>query len=164
MKAIRVHQFGGPEVLRLEDVPKPAPGPGLLLVKLHASGVNPVETYQRSGSNPAIKLPWTPGMDGAGIVESVGEGVTGVQPGDRVYTSDTLTGSYAKFALCESRMVHPLPAKVSFEQGAALGIPYATAHRALIHRARAQTGEVVFIHGASGGVGLASRRLRAPPG
>ncbi len=159
MKAIRVHQFGGPEVLRLEEVPPPKPAAGHLLVKLHAIGVNPVETYQRSGTNPAIKLPWTPGMDGAGVVESIGEGVTDLKTGDRVYTSDTLTGSYAEFALCEPRMVHPLPATSSFEQGAALGIPYATAHRALFHRAGAQAGETVFIHGASGGVGLAATQL-----
>lgn len=164
MKAIRVHQFGGPEVLRLEEVPTPKPGPGQLLVKLHAIGVNPVETYQRSGTNPAIKLPWTPGMDGAGVVESVGDGVAGVKAGDRVYTSDTLTGSYAEFALCEPRMTHPLAAKISFEQGAALGIPYATAHRALFHRARAQAGETVFIHGASGGVGLAATQIARAAG
>ena len=164
MKAIRAHQFGGPEVLQLEKVPTPKPGPAQLLVKLHAIGVNPVETYQRSGTNPAIKLPWTPGMDGAGVVESIGEGVTGVKTGDRVYTSDTLTGSYAEFALCEPPMVHPLPANVSFEQGAALGIPYATAHRALFHRARAQAGEVVFIHGASGGVGLAATQIARAAG
>ena len=135
MKAIRVHQFGGPEVLRFEEVSTPKPGPGQALVKLHAIGVNPVETYQRSGSNPAIKLPWTPGMDGAGVIESVGADVTSVKPGDRIYTSDTLTGAYAEFVLCEPRSVHPLAAKVSFEQGAAIGIPYATAYRALFHRA-----------------------------
>ncbi|MBK8000554.1 MAG: alcohol dehydrogenase catalytic domain-containing protein, partial [Verrucomicrobia bacterium] len=94
MKAIRVHQFGGPEVLRYEDVPTPAVGAGQVLVKVHAIGVNPVETYQRSGSNPSLKLPWTPGMDAAGVVESVGAEVTKVRPGDRVYTSDTLSGAY----------------------------------------------------------------------
>jgi NADPH2:quinone reductase len=164
MKAIRVHQFGGPEVLRLEDLPTLEPGPGQLLVKLHAIGVNPVETYQRSGTNPALPLPWTPGRDGAGMIESVGEGVAGVQAGDRVYTSDTLTGSYAEFALCEPRMVHPLAAQLSFAQGAALGIPYATAYRALFHRAGAQAGEAVFIHGASGGVGLAAAQLARAAG
>ncbi len=164
MKAIRVHQFGGPEVLRLEEVPVPKPAAGQVLVKLHAIGVNPVETYFRSGSNPNLKLPWTPGMDGAGLVEAIGEGVAGLKSGDRVYTSDTLTGSYAQFVLCEARGVHPLPERISFAQGAALGIPYATAHRALFHRARALAGEVVFIHGASGGVGLAATQIARAAG
>ena len=164
MKAIHVHQFGGPEVLRLEEVPVPVPAAGQVLVKLHAIGVNPVETYFRSGTNPNIKLPWTPGMDGAGTIESVGEGVTGVKPGDRVYTFETLTGSYAQFTLCDAHGVRPLAEKISFAQGAAVGIPYATAHRALFHRARALAGEVVFIHGASGGVGVAATQIARAAG
>ena len=164
MKAIRVSQFGGPDVLRLEEVPALKAGPGQVLVKLHAIGVNPVETYQRSGSNPAIQLPWTPGTDAAGVIEAAGENVTGFNPGDRVYTSGTVTGAYAEQALCEPALVHPLPSKISFEQGAALGIPYATAHRALFHRARAQPGETVFIHGASGGVGLAATQIARAAG
>jgi len=123
-----------------------------------------VETYFRSGTNPGIKLPWTPGMDGAGVIESVGEGVTDLKPGDRVYTFETLTGSYAQFTLCEARGVCPLPERISFTQGAALGVPYATAHRALFHRARALAGEVVFIHGASGGVGLAATQFARAAG
>jgi NADPH2:quinone reductase len=164
MKAIRVAQFGGPEVLRLEEVPALKPGPGQLLVKLHAIGVNPVETYQRSGSNPALPLPWTPGMDAAGTVDSVDANLKNISIGDRVYTSNTLTGAYAEYALCEPAMVHPLPSHISFEQGAAIGIPYATAHRALFHRAKAQPGETVFIHGASGGVGLAATQLARAAG
>src|SRR6266850_6552546 len=159
MKAIRVYQFGGPEALCLEDVPTPKPGPGQLLVKFHAIGVNPVETYQRSGSNPAIKLPWTPGMDAAGVIEAIGPGVIHAKPDDGVYTSDTIAGSYAEFALCEEKSIHPLPANVTFQQGAAINIPYATAYRALFHRARAQAGEIVLIHGASGGVGIAATQL-----
>ena len=164
MKAIRVSQFGGPDVLRLEEVPALKAGPGQVLVKLHAIGVNPVETYQRSGSNPAIQLPWTPGTDAAGVIEAAGENVTGFKPGDRVYTSGAVTGTYAEQALCEPALVHPLSSKISFEQGAALGIPYATAHRALFHRARAQPGETVFIHGASGGVGLAATQIARAAG
>src|SRR5262245_3291672 len=117
MKAIRVHRFGGPEVLQLEDVSNPAPGPGQVLMKIHAIGVNPVETYFRSGSNPKLVLPWTPGMDAAGVVQSVGAEVPKLKVGDRVYTSDTLTGSYAEFALCDASAAHPLTAKCSFEQG-----------------------------------------------
>ena len=159
MKAIRVHQFGGAEVLQLEEVHIPATGPGQVLVRVHAIGVNPVETYQRSGANPSIALPWTPGMDAAGVVEAIGAGVNGVTPGDRVYTSDTLTGAYAEFTLCERKSVHPLPSAITFAQGAAINIPYATAYRALHHRAHAQTGETVLIHGASGGVGIASTQI-----
>ena len=164
MKAIRAHQFGGPEVLRLEDVAKPQTGPNQVLVHIHAIGVNPVETYQRSGSNPSIRLPWTPGMDAAGVVESVGAGAEHVKPGDRVYTSDTLTGAYAEFALCEGSSVHRLPDRIDFKQGAAINIPYATAYRALFHRARAQPAEVVFIHGASGGVGIAATQIARAAG
>lgn len=159
MKAIRVHQFGGPEVLQCEDIPKPVPGPGQVLIHVQAIGVNPVETYQRSGSNPALALPWTPGTDTAGVVEAVGPDTPSVHVGDRVYTSDTLTGAYAEWTLSHSQRVHPLPAKISFLQGAALNIPYATAYRALHQRARAVPGEVVLIHGASGGVGIAGIQL-----
>ena len=164
MKAIRVHEFGGPEVLRLEEVPVPTPGSGQVLVRIHAIGVNPVETYQRSGSNPAIKLPWTPGMDAAGVIEAVGQGMSHAKAGDRVYTSDTITGSYAEFALCEEKSVHRLPANITFQQGAAINIPYATAYRALFHRARARAGEVVLIHGASGGVGIAATQIARAAG
>jgi len=165
MKAIRVEQFGDPGVLRLADVPEPRPSAGQVLVRLRAAGVNPVETYIRSGNyarKPA--LPYTPGSDGAGTVEAVGEGVTQFQPGDRVYTAGTLTGSYAEFALCLVAQVHPLPERVSFAQGAALGVPYATACRALVQRAQAAPGETVLIHGASGGVGLAAVQLARAQG
>jgi len=140
------------------------PGPGQVLLRMHAIGVNPVETYQRSGSNPAIQLPWTPGMDSAGVVEAIGAGVSRTKPGERVYTSDTITGSYAEHALCEERSVHQLPSNITFQQGAAINIPYATAYRALFHRARAQGGEVVLIHGASGGVGIAATQIARAAG
>ena len=159
MKAIRVHQFGGPEVLQREEVPAPVPGPGQVLVDVHSIGVNPVETYQRSGSNPNLARPYTPGMDAAGTIAAVGSGVTLLKEGDRVYTSDTLTGSYAEYALCEQTSVHPLPDNISFSQGAAINIPYATAYRALVHRAHVRAGETVLIHGASGGVGVAATQL-----
>lgn len=150
--------------MRLEELPVPEPGLGQVLVRLHAIGVNPVETYQRSGANPAIKLPWTPGMDAAGVVEAVGPGVSRPKPGDRIYTANTLTGSYAEFALCEEKSVHRLPANLTFQQGAAINIPYATAYRALFHRARARAGEVVLIHGASGGVGIAATQIARAAG
>ncbi len=156
MKAIRVHEFGGPEVLKLEEIPRPVPGPGQVLVAVKAVGINPVETYLRSGSNPQLPRPYTPGLDAAGVIEAVGEGVRSHSPGDRVYTADTFSGSYAEFALCADADVFPIPANISFEQAAGLNIPYATAHRALFQKAKALPGETVFIHGASGGVGVAA--------
>lgn len=165
MKAIRVREFGPPEVMRLEEVPDPAPGQGQVLVRIRAAGVNPVETYIRSGAyarRPA--LPYTPGNDAAGIVEAVGDGVAGVASGDRVYTSETVTGAYAELALCDASRVHPLPASVSYAQGAAVGVPCATAWRALFQRARAVPGETVLVHGASGGVGIAAVQIARAAG
>ena len=165
MKAIRVHEFGGPDVLRLEEIPTPKPGHRQVLVRVHAAGVNPVETYIRAGMyarKPA--LPYTPGTDGAGVVESVGEGLTHLHRGDRVYTTGSLTGTYAECALCEAAQVHPLPPAISFAEGACLFIPYYTAYRALFHCAAAQPGEVVLVHGASGGVGIAAVQVARSAG
>src|SRR4029453_10938145 len=160
MNAIRVHEFGGPEVLRLEEVPTPQPGPGQVLVRVHATGVNPVETYIRAGKYARFpELPYTPGNDGAGVVELVGSNVSEFKAGDRVYTAGSISGTYAEFALCKKEQVHPLPANVSFAQGAAMGTPYATAYRGLIQRAEAKPGETVLLHGASGGVGTAAVQL-----
>src|SRR5262252_2084783 len=160
VKAIRVKEFGGPEVLQLEEVPTPQPGPGEVLVRIHAAGVNPVETYIRAGTYARLpELPYTPGNDGAGMVEQVGPDVTGLKAGDRVYTAGSLSGTYAEFALCKKEQVHSLPANVSFVQGAAMGTPYATAYRGLLQRAAAKPGETVLVHGASGGVGTAAVQL-----
>ena len=148
MKAIRVHAFGAPDVLQIEEVADPRAGPGQVVVRIHAAGVNPFDTYIRSGSyasKPA--LPWTPGADAAGVVEAVGEGVTMFAPGDRIYTAGTLTGAYAEKALCAAAQVYRLPETLSFAQGAAIGVPYGTAHRALFGRGGAQPGETVVVHG-----------------
>jgi len=160
MKAIRVREFGGPEVLKSEDVPNLQAGTGQVVVRVKAAGVNPYDTYMRLGTY-AIKpaLPYTPGSDAAGIVDSVGKGVEGFVLGDRVYVGGTLTGAYAEQALAEAWQVHPLPPNVSFAQGAGINVPYATAFRALWQIARAQAGEMVLIHGASGGVGVAGVQL-----
>jgi len=160
MKAIRVHEFGGPEVMKLEEVPDLTAGQGQVVVSMKAVGVNPVDTYIRSGAY-AVKpaLPYTPGMDGAGTVEAVGEGVESVKVGERVYVAGTLRGAYAAQALCEAAQVHPLPARVSFAQGAGVNVPYATAYRALYDRAHGQPGETVLVHGASGGVGIAAVQM-----
>ncbi len=133
MKAIRVREFGGPEKLVLEDVPDLRPGAGEVVVRVHAAGVNPVEAYIRTGTY-AIKpsLPYTPGMDGAGEVLSVGEGVKTAKPGDRVYVAGSLSGTYAQQALCRDVQVHPLAKQITFQQGAAVGVPYSTAVRGTV--------------------------------
>jgi len=165
MKAIRVHEFGGPEVMRIEDVPDPKPDAGQVVVKIHAAGVNPVDTYIRSGTY-AIKpnRPYTPGSDGAGVVEIVGKDVKSVAAGDRVYIGGSISGCYAEKALCSESSVYKLPAHVSFSGGAAIHVPYATAYRALFQRANAKPGETVLVHGASGGVGIASVQLARAAG
>ena len=158
MKAIRVHSFGEPEVLQLATVPEPTPGPGQVVVRLMAAGVNPVDTYVRSGKYGRLPdLPYTPGADGAGVIFAVGPEVPSqLQAGLRVWVAGSLTGTYAEAALCDAGQVFPLPERVSFAQGAALGIPYTTAYRALFQRGEAKPGETVLVHGATGGVGVAA--------
>lgn len=165
MKAIQVKEFGGPEVLQVQDVPELKAGAGQVVVKVKAAGVNPYDTYMRQGTY-AIKptLPYTPGSDAAGIVASVGEGVEGIAAGNRVYVSGTLTGAYAEQTLAEAWQVHHLPSNVTFAQGAGVNVPYATAYRALFLIAHAQPGETVLVHGATGGVGVAGVQLARAAG
>ena len=169
MQAILAREFGGPEVLRVEEVPDPNAGAGQVRVRVHAIGVNPYDTYMRSGSY-AIKpdLPYTPGADAAGVIDQVGSGVTGWKSGDRVYVSGTAAGkahgAYAQYAVCVPEQVHRLPARVSFTQGAGLFVPYVTAWRALFGRANTRAGDTVLIHGASGGVGVAATQFAVAAG
>lgn len=165
MKAIRVHAFGGPEVMKLEEVPDLTPDAGQVVVRVNAVGVNPVDTYIRSGLY-AVKptLPYTPGADAAGIIEAIGAGVKRVTTGQSVYVAGTMSGAYAQQSLCSESQVHPLPANLTFEQGAAVGIPYSTAYRALFQRAAARAGETVLVHGATGGVGIAAAQLARAAG
>jgi len=169
MKAIRVRETGGPEVMRLEELPDPVPGPGQVVVIVRAAGVNPVDAYIRSasqGRQPA--LPYTPGSDGAGVVAALGADVGSVAVGDRVYLSGTASGAYAgtyaEQTVCLPEHLHPLPAAATFAQGAAVNVPYATAYRALFDRARTQPGETVLVHGGSGGVGIAALQLARAAG
>jgi NADPH:quinone reductase len=156
MRAVRVHEFGDPDVLRLEDVPQPEPVEGEVLVRVQAAGVNPFEAYVRAGWYTELPaLPYTPGCDGAGVR---------VDTGERVYVTDSLSGTYAEFALCPRRDVRPLPDRLSYAQGAAIGVPYLTAYRALVQRAVPLSGERVLIHGASGGVGIATVQLAVAAG
>jgi len=170
MRAIVVREFGGPDVLRLEELPDPKPGASQVVVRVRAAGVNPVDAYVRTGTYARKpNLPYTPGSDGAGEVEAVGTGVTAFKPGDRVYiTGDnattTASGTYAERAVCAPTMLHHLPDAVTFAQGAAMGVPYATAFRALFHRAGARPGETVLVHGATGGVGIAAIQIAKAAG
>ena len=157
MKAIVVREFGAADVMKFEEVPTPEAGENQVLVNIKAAGVNPVDTYIRSGvyaQKPA--LPYTPGKDGAGLVEAVGANVSKFKPGDRVITADAGSGTYAEFAVFDEKHLIKLPENVSFEEGAGVFVPYATAYRALFQKAKGAAGETVLIHGASGGVGMAA--------
>jgi NADPH2:quinone reductase len=168
MKAILVREHGGPEVLKLEDLPDPKASADQVVVRLKAVGVNPVDVYIRTGAyarKPA--LPFIPGSDAGGEIESVGANVKAWKPGDRVFIHGTAAehthghygGAYAQKAVCNLDHLYKLPASVSFAQGAAMGVPYATAYRALFHKAQTRPGETVLIHGATGGVGLAATQI-----
>ena len=161
MKAVRQHQHGDIDQLKVETVQIPQPGPGQILVKMAAAGVNPVDTYIRAGTNGyTASMPHTPGMDGAGTIAALGDNKHHVfKEDDRVYIAGSLTGTTAEYALCSASQVFPLPANVSFETGACIGIPCATAWRALFQKGNAKPGETLLVHGASGGVGLAAVQL-----
>jgi NADPH2:quinone reductase len=166
LRRIRVHAFGGPEALVLEDAEDPRPGPQEVLIRVKAAGVNPYETYARAGTygarNPT--LPYTPGSDAAGTVEALGAGIRDLAVGDRVFTMGTLTGSYAELALCERARVQLLPDRISFAQGGGLFVAYTTAYRALFQLARIAPAETLLVHGASGGVGLAALQFARAAG
>lgn len=169
MRAIVVRRYGDPEVLREEELPDPSPGPGEVLVRIEAAGVNPVDTYVRSGAYERLpELPYVPGGDGAGVVVGAGEGADTFREGDRVYVAGaaggSLTGCSATLAVKPVPQVYPLPEGLSFAQGAAVGVPYATAYRALFHKAEMKAGETLLIHGASGGVGIAAVQLAVAAG
>ena len=169
MKAIRVQQFGDPSVMKLEEIPEPMPSSGQLLVKIKAAGVNPVDTYIRAGNYGALPvLPYTPGADAAGVVEAISGEMREFAPGDRVYIGGTVAGrafgTYAEMALCTVDQVHRLPKEISFAQGAGVNIPYVTAWRALCDKGRAQPGETVLVHGASGAVGTAAVQIASAAG
>lgn len=159
MKAIRIYEFGGTDVLRLEEIDDPTPGAGEIVVRIHAAGVNPVDTYIRAGIYGDRPKPFTPGSDAAGVIESVGPNCLDFEPGDRVYVGSPITGTYAEKTLAKVENVYRLPGDVSFEQGAGIAVPYATAYRALFGKANVKSGETVLVHGASGGVGMAAVQL-----
>lgn len=157
MKAIIVREFGAADVLKLEETNAPKPRENQVLVRIKAAGVNPVDTYIRAGVYAQKPdLPYTPGKDGAGVVERTGGRVTKFKTGDRVLTADAGSGTYAEYAVFDENQLIRLPENVSFEEGAGVFVPYATAYRALFQKARGTAGETVLVHGASGGVGIAA--------
>lgn len=166
MLAVIVPRHGAPEVMTLADRDRPEPGPGQVLVETRAVGINPVEIKTRAGLLPAWSppLPYVPGFEAAGLVAAVGPGVEGFAPGDRVYGSFAIGGSYAQFVLFQAPWIRRLADRASFAQGASVSVAYVTAYRALFQLARAQPGESVFIHGASGGVGTAAVQLARAAG
>lgn len=157
MKAIIVKEFGDTDVLNYEETADLQPNANQILVKIEAAGVNPVDTYIRSGTHAQKpELPYTPGKDAAGIIEKTGENISKFKTGDRVLTTGSVTGTYAEFCLCEENQLIKLPENVSFEQGAGVFVPFATAYRALFQKAKVQSGETLLVHGASGAVGVAA--------
>ena len=152
MKAIQIDQTGGPEVLRLADIPDPTPGPGQVVVRLSAIGVNFVDTYHRGGLYPRA-VPFVPGGEGAGEVVAVGDGVSGVVAGDRVASTD-LAGAYAELAVVAADRLVPLPAGVPDEVAAAVLLQGMTAHYLLHDSYPVRPGDPVLVHAAAGGMGL----------
>jgi NADPH:quinone reductase-like Zn-dependent oxidoreductase len=158
MKAIVVHEFGGPEVLRYEDTPKPAPKENEMLIRVIAAGVNPVDDGLRSGHYSKYfgpKPPFTPGSDIAGVVEKTGTQITKLKVGDAVYAYLDLNrgGGYAEYALANEKEAALKPNSLTFEEAAATPIVALTAWQALIDTAKLSQGQTVLIHGGSGGVG-----------
>src|SRR5215213_3908426 len=151
MKAIRIHGFGGPEVLSADELPLPEPGPGQARVKLAAAGVNFIDTYHRKGLYPG-QLPLTLGQEGAGVVDAVGAGVSEVQPGDRVVYA-SVQGAYAEYALVPAARLVPVPDQVSFEQAAAAMLQGLTAHYLAFSTYLLKPGDTALVHAAAGGVG-----------
>jgi len=160
MRALMVNNFGGPEVMKIEEIPTPQPGKNEVLVRVHAAGVNPVDTYIRAGhfAPETYKLPFILGADSAGVVEEVGAGVTRFKKGERVFCYGG-GGCYAQYVVVPDYFCWPLPGKNSFAQGASIGVPYFTAYKALFQTGWSKKSKSVLIHGASGGVGLAACQL-----
>lgn len=159
MKAVRIHAFGGPEVLQLEDIARPVPAPDEILIRVYASGVNPVDWGVREGGNdvlrPHLNLPLTLGWDAAGVVEEVGSEVTGFQPGEAVYGEPNFPGegSYAEYCAAKASRFALKPKSISFTEAAGVPLAGLTAWTALFEQGKLQPGQRILIQGASGGVG-----------
>ena len=153
-KAIRIHEHGGPEVLRWEDIEVSDPGPGQLRVRHTAIGLNYIDVYHRTGLYPLPSLPWTLGMEGAGHVEAVGEGVTEFKIGDRVAYASPPVGAYAEVRLFPADRVVRLPENINDQTAAAMMLQGMTAQYLLRRTYRVQPGDAILLHAAAGGVGL----------
>lgn len=168
MRAIRYHEHGDADVLTVDDVPTPDPGPGELLVRVHAASVNPIDTYVRDGGvSPADDLPHVGGADMAGVVEAVGDGVDGLAVGDRVFATGLglfEAGTYAEYVVAPAGSVAPLPEPVSFVDGAAAAMAFATAWRGLVDRGDLSVGDACLVQGGRGGVGHAAVQIAAHAG
>src|SRR5262245_7364684 len=152
MKAIRVHRLGGPEVLQCDDMPVPTPSAGQALIRIEAAGVNFIDIYRRTGLYK-IELPHTLGQEGAGRVEALGPGVSGIAVGDRVAFTD-VPGAYAEFAVAPVERVVPVPSKVSSKQAAAVILQGITAQYLATSTYPLRQGNVCLVHAAAGGGGL----------
>jgi NADPH2:quinone reductase len=169
VRHIQADRFGGTSALRVAKRSRPEPAAGQVRLRVHAAGVNPADVYILGGSYAFYQpsIPYTPGFDAAGTVDAIGAGVTDLKIGDRVFAAPLglrHSGSYAAYMTCDAAGVHPLPAHLSFGQGAAVGVPYLTAYRALFQRGGLSAGETVLIHGASGGVGIPCVQLASGTG
>lgn len=163
MRAVRALSPGGPEVLALEELPDPEPGPGQVRVRLTAAGVNFIDTYRRSGRYP-MPFPHVVGSEGAGIVDAVGAGVAEIEPGDRVAWLDGAAGSYAELVLVDADRAVPVPSAVSLETAAALLLQGVTAHYLATSTAPVRVGQSVLVHAGAGGVGLLLTQLAVARG
>jgi NADPH:quinone reductase-like Zn-dependent oxidoreductase len=162
MRAVRFHEHGDPDVLGVDDVETPEPGPDEVLVEVEAVGVNPVDTYYREGAYAVPELPFVPGSDLAGIVAAVGDEVERFERGDRVFGTglgNGRSGTYADAVVAPASFLGPLPDDVTFAQGAALALVGVTTWQAFVHHAGIEPAERVLIHGASGGVGHVAVQL-----
>lgn len=166
MNGILISEFGGADVCEYTTgLPIPEPNDNQIQIKIHAAGVNPVDTYIRAGTHSRQpKLPYTPGLDSAGEVTKIGQNVRDFKVGDRVFTTNSDTGTYAEYTLSNSMYTFKLPECLTFEEGSAIGIPFFTAYRSLFLKGHAKPGETVLIHGASGSVGIAAVQLAKAQG
>lgn len=160
MKAIRIHDYGGLDALVFEDAPRPEPEPGQVLIRMKAAGVNPADSGARGGAYKQfmpVQFPWTPGLEGAGIVDSVAEGVSGFKPGQEVY--GFVTGGYAQYAVASEKEIQVKPSSLTMEEAASAPMGASMAWAAVVETAKVEAGQAVLVHGAAGGIGAFATQL-----